>query len=144
MPVFLGISMITTNYSIIDNLPTGKKITEDFRFFEEQLTGFRPMELAVYAQGGYKVDDYAVVKEINKVEERMRQIPSVKAVGSVASLYKSVNQMYGNNRPDAFRFPDDERRFEEYRRILARMPQSNLNVLVNEDRTKARITSRIF
>jgi uncharacterized protein len=141
---FLGISMITTNYSIIDNLPTGKKITEDFRFFEEQLTGFRPMELAVYAQGGYKVDDYAVVKEINKVEERMRQIPSVKAVGSVASLYKSVNQMYGNNRPDAFRFPDDERRFEEYRRILARMPQSNLNVLVNEDRTKARITSRIF
>ena len=38
-----GISRITTNYSISNNLPTGEKITADFLFFEKHLAGFRPM-----------------------------------------------------------------------------------------------------
>lgn len=138
-----GISLITTNYDIINNLPRGKKITEDFRYFEQALTGFRPLEVAVYAQPGYKATDYAVVKEINKVEEYMRQNPAVQALGSVTTAYKSINQMFGNNRPEAYRMPDNEQQFERYNRLLDQAPQAQLNVLVSKDQTKTRITSRI-
>lgn len=138
-----GISLITTNYDIINNLPRGKKITEDFRYFEQALTGFRPLEVAVYAQPGYKATDYEVVKEINKVEEYMRQNPAVQALGSVTTAYKSINQMFGNNRPEAYRMPESEEQFERYKRLLDQAPQAQLNVLVSKDQTKTRITSRI-
>jgi len=141
----IGISMITTNYDIINNMPIGKKITEDFKFFERNLTGFRPVELAVFAQEGYEADDYEVVRQINKVEEHLRQeYPSLRAIGSITSVYKSINRMYHNNRPDAYELPDSKAEFQRYRRLVERVPQVNVSVLVSEDRQKARISSRIL
>ena len=110
---------------------------------ERALTGFRPLEVAVYAQPGYKATDYAVVKEINKVEEYMRQNPAVQALGSITTAYKSINQMFGANRPEAYRMPDNEQQFERYKRLFDQAPQAQRNVLVSKDQTKTRITSRI-
>ena len=141
---FLGISMITTNYNIIGNMPIGKKITEDFTYFEAKLTGFRPMEFAVYAQGDYTADDYEVVQEINKVETHLRQFPEVQAIASITTVYKSINQMYGNNKPEAYKMPDTERKFDQYQRMITKLPQMNVNVLVSKDKKKARITSRVL
>jgi len=140
----LGISRITTNYDIINNLPRGKKITEDFRFFERELSGFRPFEVAVYAQEGYDVGDYEVVREIDKVEERLRSFPFVRGIGSVTGVYKSINQMYGNNNPAAYRLPESEAKFKQYQRLAQRVPRLNVDVLVSKDGQKARITSRIL
>lgn len=139
----IGISRINTNYGIIDNLPRGKKITEDFTFFEEELTGFRPMELAVYTQGDYEVDDYEVIREMDKIEGYLRQFPSLQAIGSITTLYKSIHQAFNNNREDAFVLTENEREFQKYRRLSGRLPKFDPNVLVSKDGTKARITSRI-
>ena len=138
-----GISRITTNYSIINNMPIGKQITEDFRYFERHLTGFRPLEFAVYAQNGYKASDFEVVREIAKVEDYLREAPAVQAVGSITAVYKSINQMMRNNNPEAYRLPEDKAEFERYQRLAAKVPNVNLNVLLSKDETKARITSRI-
>lgn len=139
----IGISRITTNYGIIDNLPRGEKITEDFTFFEKELTGFRPMELAVYTQGDYQVNDYAVIREMDKIEAYLRQFPSLQAIGSITTLYKSIHQAFNNNREDAFIITDNERQFNQYRRLSGQLPKFDPNILVSKDGTKARITSRI-
>jgi len=139
----VGISQITTNYDIINNMPIGKKITEDFRFFERELAGFRPFEVAVYAQGDYEANDYEVVQEINKVEGYMKDNPYVRAVGSITAVYKSINQMYGNNNPEAYVLPETKAEFERFRRLTDRVPKLQLNVLLSKDKKKARITSRI-
>lgn len=139
----IGISRITTNYGIIDNLPRGEKITEDFTFFEKELTGFRPMELAVYTQGDYQVNDYAVIREMDKIEGYLRQFPSLQAIGSITTLYKSINQAFNNNREDAFVVTENERQFNQYRRLSGQLPKFDPNILVSKDGTKARITSRI-
>lgn len=139
----IGISSITTNYGIIDNLPRGKKITEDFTFFEKELTGFRPMELAVYTQGDYEVNDYAVIQEMDKIEAYLHQFPGLEAIGSITTLYKSIHQAFNNNREDAFMVPTSERQFARYRRLADQLPKFDPNVLVSKDGTKARITSRI-
>ncbi len=141
---FVGISQITTNYNIINNMPTGAKITEDFYFFERELTGFRPLEFAIYVQGDYKATDYEVVKEIDKVEQHLRQFDQLQAIGSVTAVYKSINQMYGNNNQDAYKIPDSKERFQQYKRMADRVPSMGMNVLVSKDEKKARITSRIF
>lgn len=138
-----GISRITTNYSIIKNMPMGEKITEDFLFFEENLTGFRPMEFAVYAQGDRQVTDFAVVQEIEKIEQYLRQYPYLQAIASVTAIYKSIHQMYGNNSPAAYRLPEDSARYVRYKALADRLPRQTTNVLVSRDGAKARITSRV-
>ncbi len=140
----VGISQITTNYQISKNLPIGEKITEDFHFFEEDYTGFRPMEIAVFAEGDYRADDYEVIQEIYKVEEYVRSFNSIKGVNSVTDLYKSINQAYSGNRPEAYKMPETEREFAKYKRLVSKVPQANTNILISKDGTKARITSRLL
>lgn len=139
-----GISRITTNYSIIKNMPIGEKITEDFLFFEQHLTGFRPVEFAVYAQDDRKVTDFEVVREIESIEQYLHSEPNLKAIGSISMLYKSMNQMYSGNREASYRLPEEEATFNRFKALAARFPQTQANVLVSKDLSKARITSRVF
>ena len=142
-----GISKVTTNYTIIHNLPTGKKITEDFKYFEQKFTGFRPLEFAVTVKEGYSATDFAVVKEIDEVENYLRENhPSVRAIASVTTLYKSINQAFNGGRVDAYELPKDEVQFKRYQRFADRIPESTggLAVLVSDDGKKARITSRVL
>lgn len=140
----VGISRITTNYNIINNMPIGARITEDFRFFEKELTGFRPMEFAVYAQEPYNATDFEVIKEIDKIEGYLHQYDGIRAISSITSVYKSINQMNASNRPEAYELPDSERRFQQYKRLTEQIPKLNTNVLLSKDKKKARITSRIL
>lgn len=140
---FYGISLITTNYSIIRNLPNGEKITEDFTYFDRELTSFRPMEFAVTAKNGYQATDYEVLREIEKVEDYLNAIPAVQGVVSITAIYKTINQMFNNNRVEAYKMPDDKLKFDRYQRYAEQIPKLNVDVLVSEDKSKARITSRI-
>ena len=140
----IGISQIQTNYAIINNMPSGKKITEDFKFFEEHFTGFRPMEFAVFAKGENKVTDYPVLKQIHEVEQHLKEYPSIRAVTSLTTVYKSINQMENGNSSKAYKFPKDEKQFKKYKRMANKLPNNQFNVLVNGDETKARISSRIL
>ena len=141
--LLLGISFVTTNYDIVNNLPRGKKITEDFLFFERELAGFRPLEFAVYAQGDYRADDFAVLQQIDTLEQFLRNCPVIQGINSITTVYKSINQMNAGNNPKAYRLPDDEERFEQYRRLASKVPQAGLDVLLSQDGKKARISSRI-
>ena len=142
---FLGISWITTNYSIIHNMPRGKKITEDFRFFEKELTGFRPMEFAIYAQNGYQADDFEVVKEVDKLEQHLRQVPYLEGIGSITAIYKTINQMFsGSNSMESYTLPETKEQFDQYRNMANKLPNMDVNILVSKDKKKTRITSRIL
>jgi len=139
-----GISRVTTNYRLENNLPRGKKITEDFQYFEKVYAGFRPLELAVFAQGDRKADDYEVIKAIDKVERHLYQQPAIRSVNSLTSVYKSINQMSNNNRQEAYQIPEDQQTHNKYSRLVSKLPESNLNVLISEDRKKARISTRVL
>lgn len=138
----LGISMINTNYSIIGNMPRGAKITSDFQFFEQKFTGFRPFELAVFAQPGYKVTDFEVLQEMDKMEGAMRKESALRAITSQTALVKSVNQAMTGGTPADYKLPADTAAFAKIAPLLARAPASATAVLVNKTGDKARITSR--
>ena len=139
-----GISIITTNYRIESTLPTNRKVTADFLFFERELAGFRPFELAVTTKDSTdQVTDYDVLREIAKIEDYVKVFPFVQSTASITAVYRSINQAFNNNRPDAYTLPADEGRYRQYRTLADRVPDVNLNLLVSKDRRKARITSRM-
>ncbi|MEM6316153.1 MAG: MMPL family transporter [Bacteroidota bacterium] len=141
---FWGISRITTNYQLENNLPIGQKITKDFQFFERQFAGYRPVEFGVFAQGDYQATDFEVLKEIDKVEQHLKTIPSIKSASSVTTVYKSINQAFNQNRASAYELPTKERTFKKYQRYANRIADDSANVLVSKDGKKARITTKIL
>lgn len=140
----VGITMITTNYRLESNLPLGKKITKDYQYFEQTFAGFRPLEIAVLVQEGYTTDDYEVMREMRKIEEKLATYESVQNVNSITSLYKSLNRAHNANRLEEYTFPESEGLFKRYQRFANRIPPQTLNILVSEDKTKARITSSVL
>ena len=140
----MGISRISTNYNITNSLPRGERVTRDFIYFENEFAGFRPFEFAVEAKNNYSGDDYAVVKEVNKLEEHLMAIPEIKTTVSLATLYKSVERMNGGNSPDAYRFPENISDFEKAKKIIDKSRLSDVNVLLNKDKSKTRLSSRIL
>ncbi len=139
----IGIMNIGTNYRIESNLPIGKKITEDFLFFEDKLTGFRPMDIAVFAQGEYMADDIAVLKEIDKVEKHLREYDAIQSITSITDVYKGINQMYSNNNPKAYHLPEEESKFKKYKKLTQKVAKSATETMLSKNEKMARISTRL-
>ena len=137
----IGISKVTTNYKIESNLPIGAKITEDYHFFEDEFVGFRPIEVAVTTDK--EVYEYEIMSEINKVEDKIKDVGYFKAIRSQTLVYKSISQMYGGNQVEAYKFPETEEEYERYQNIASRIPKLSNNVLVGKNGKKARIIARM-
>jgi len=139
----IGISNITTNYDIGSTLPRNTDISNDFKFFEKEFAGFRPLEFAIQSKGDYKVDSYEVVNEISKLENHLQSTGVINAIMSQATMYKSLNKMSNSNRTDAYTFPDDRKDFAKYKKMIQRSKMLDQAILINKDKTKTRVSSRI-
>ncbi|MFK7948231.1 MAG: RND family transporter [Saprospiraceae bacterium] len=141
----LGISMITTNYRIENNLPKGGEITKDFLFFEKNFVGFRPFEMAIFVKGDYKADDYEVVQEIVKIENHLKEYPEIQRINSITTIYKSINKATKANRQTAYEMPESRAKFEQYKRkYVEKLPDDAINVLISKDQKNTRISGRIL
>jgi uncharacterized protein len=138
-----GISKITTNYKIEDNLPIGAKVTTDFTYFEKHFAGFRPVEYAIFAQGDYKADDFAVLQQMDTIEAHLRTYSDIRAITSLTSVYKSLHQMNYGGSKTAYQLPDNDTTFQELQVLATKLPNTTMNILKSKDDKKARISTRI-
>lgn len=139
----LGISKINTNYRLKNNLPRGQKITEDFLYFENKFSGFRPVEFAVFPQNGRLADDFDVLREMDKFETHLRSYAPMKTLVSINDVYRSLNAMNYGNRPEGYKLPDSLAAFEKIRLLANKLPASATEVLLTKNRDKARIAGRM-
>ncbi len=139
-----GMAKITTDVRIYDGLPRGYKITQDFRFFEDKLAGFRPLDIAAIAAPGHRADEPAVLVEIDKYEQFMAQFPELGSPQSLVTLYKSIHRASNGDRASAYVLPDDEKTLRQYKRLVDRLPDQSSRALLSEDGRYARISSTIL
>ncbi len=139
----LGISKVTTNFRLENNMPIGAKITNDFNFFEQQFSGFRPFEVAVTVlPDSVTVDDFIVAQELDKLEQYLGKYPEIESISSVTAIYKSLNRASMGDKPAYYKMPTSEAKYKQYQRMAKRFAQS-ADVLVSKDRKKARVAARI-
>jgi predicted RND superfamily exporter protein len=139
----IGMSQISTDLRIYDTLPQGLKVTNDFKFFEEKFAGFRPFELAVSVKAPYKVGDWEVLQEINKVENYLKTKEEIEGVSSITAVYKTMNRAFNADRIAFYKFPENEGQYLQMKKFVDKIPNKQLNVLVNKDLSKARISAKI-
>ncbi|MBK8820925.1 MAG: MMPL family transporter [Saprospiraceae bacterium] len=139
-----GMTMIKTNYSIIDNLPRNSTVRSDFLYFEENFGGFRPLEYAITAKNpGTDIESYQVLKEVNALEEKLLTYPFVKTALSQATLYKSISRSLGANQANAYLFPKDSTEFEIYKNLIKKSSARETAVMMSKNGDKTRISARV-
>lgn len=138
-----GISKITTNYRIEDNLPRGAKVTADFLYFEKTFAGFRPVEYVINPQEPYTSNDFKVLSEMNKLENHLRTYPGVRSVNSMTTIYKSLNQMINGGSPSAYSFPENDTIFSNLSQYSRMIPAGSVSILKSADGKKLRISTRM-
>lgn len=139
-----GISMITTNYSIRNNLPEGYKIEKDFLYFENTFGGYRPYEYALEVTDTGDILDYEKMQAIHTLEEHLRDLPEIARVNAPSEAFKAINLYAHNNDIEHYTFPKDSNTYSKYIDLLNKMGGiRNFNQLMTLDGKKARISSTI-
>ena len=139
-----GLSKVNTNYQIKESLPKGSAIANDFEFFQNNYGGFRPLEVAVTAQGAYKVTDFVVAKEIEKAAQKLKQLAPVRNVQSVNIFYKGLHKANNLNQSEYFVLPEQLETFEMYKTEVKKIARRPFRKYVNANETKSRITAKVL
>ncbi|MGB0457158.1 MAG: efflux RND transporter permease subunit [Chitinophagales bacterium] len=142
---FWGISTINTDLDIATGLPRGEKLTDDFYFFEEHYSGFRPYEILLEAQGDYSLDDYEILVMINSIVEAMDKEEDLSTTLSILDVYKQFN--YGKNLRKSFDdyVLPDSMSYRSFQALKADLPPTSFARigLVSEDGKVGRISSTV-
>jgi hypothetical protein len=136
-------SQVKTNGYLLDNLPEGHSLLEDFRFFDQQYGGSKPLE--IYLQAGSKdltLFDYKVLKEIDKLEDFVRGNFGSGFIMSPLTAVKAVNKAKNQGNPKAFVLPSPLA-YERMQPMVNRIGDSQNIKLWTADKTEGRLSTKM-
>ncbi len=139
-----GLSLVNTNYTFKTSLPNNSKIAADFQFFQTNYSGFRTIEIAAQTKGDYLITDYKIAKEIEKVNQKLQAIATIDNVRSVNSIFKAFNKANNLNKSEFYSLPNNEKKFNSYKKDANRYAKKQLNKLVDSTQTKTRIIANVL
>ncbi|MFS4456701.1 efflux RND transporter permease subunit [Maribacter sp. 2304DJ31-5] len=139
----LGIYLISTDYEFKHVLPNNSKIAEDFIFFQEHYSGFRPLEIAVRAKNKTKVTHFTIAQEIEKLENHLRSIQSIGNLQSPNLPFKIIHKANNLNQSAYLTLPQEESTYEAYKKDVRKLAGKQFNRFVNKDESMARINGKL-
>ncbi|WFO16173.1 hypothetical protein M601_021405 [Cellulophaga baltica 4] len=81
--------------------------------------------MAVQTKQGYKITDFAVAQEIEKVNKLLQETKNVDNIRSVNSIFKALNKANHLNKTAYFVLPDTQEEFDIYKKMLLDMRDNN-------------------
>lgn len=138
-----GISQISTQARLQNDLPRREQLKSDFLFFEEKLGGFRSFELALLPQGGKDMHNPEVLVAVSQIEAYLAKRNEVRALLSPTTLYKSLHRAHHADRAAHYTLPTDEATYAQYRKLIIANPNDLSKVLINQDATMGRLGGRV-
>ncbi len=105
-----GITKVTSETKMLDDLPSGDIVKSDLIFFENNFKGVMPLEVVVDTGEKRGVLKLKNLQKINEFEKKLAQSPALSKPISVVQFVKAVRQGYYNNSPDFFDLPTNQDR----------------------------------
>lgn len=135
-------SRVTTNGYLLDSLPEGHALLEDFRFFDENYGGSKPLEIYLQtADDSGSLLDYQVLQEIKKLEEFIGENYNSAFIMSPLTAVKAVNKAQNRGNAKAFTLPS-ALAYERMQPLIERIGKTQNLKLWTEDKTEGRLSSR--
>ena len=131
----IGIFRISTDYNIESSLPKGKKVTEDFLYFEQNFSGYRPLEYVLTKMDGTDIIESEGLRNIRELTEFIRSHPEITEVSSLATILDYLSGFL----PVSL----DSISLGRAKPILMAALSASPKILINEKGDKARISAVI-
>jgi len=96
---FVGISKISTNGFVVDDLPVKDPIYLDMKFFERNFKGVLPLEFSINTLEPGGAIKQTTLQKINRLQKMLSQYPIFSKPLSVVDGIKFSYQAYNNNDP---------------------------------------------
>ena len=140
-----GISFIYINTYLIEDLPSDDPLKQDFTFFDKEFGGSRPFELtATTNRDSLTVYSPEILKEINKVQEALKDIFDAGNVISPVTLTKGLNQALHGGQSEHYQLPTTDSEWKRLMRYLPRLYKGDPNEsFATNDNSVARISARV-
>jgi predicted RND superfamily exporter protein len=143
----LGISQLSTNNYLLEDLKENDPVKKDYRFFEQNFSGVRPFELELtVGPNGNNIYDFKSAIEIQKIEKYLETQYTPKGVGFIISPLDPIKYLYAvkhNNNPDYYRLPAKEKTYLNQLHMLHKLNPSSAISLVSSDSNKVRLSGKI-
>ena len=138
------IFQIPTDTFLIEDLGESDPVRQDMTFFEENSYGIRPFEMGIHAQEGHLLTERAVLIELKKIQDFIRQQAKFGPFISLVTFVEQANYINHFNRKRYLNIPEDQEEIDELL-ILAELKGGTglLDKVINEDATRGRISSRL-
>jgi predicted RND superfamily exporter protein len=139
-----GASKIKFDYFLMQDLNEDHALMQDLRFFQNNYGGIRPFELAILPKGNLKVNDYRVLKEVDKLSSYLDSAYQVNQKVDPTVPFKFVNQMMRDNKSEYFRLPSNEKRFEYIKKQMKPFEnKAEWDEIISDDLKMGRIFGRM-
>jgi predicted RND superfamily exporter protein len=113
-----GTSKLQFDYFLMQDLGEDQVLMQELRYFQKNYGGIRPFEMAIIPQGEYKLDDYEVLKELEKIEKYLREEYQVNQLLSPAFPFQYLNKVMRSGKEAYFKIPDNKDRFSYLKKQL--------------------------
>jgi predicted RND superfamily exporter protein len=101
-----GALMVDGTGYVVDDMPEENKVYKDLKFFEKNLKGILPYEIAIDTKRPNGIKDYATLQKINRLEKELAKIPEFSKATSVVDFLKFANQGMNNGDVRYYQLPD--------------------------------------
>ena len=145
MVALFGASKVQFDYFLMQDLDEDQPLMKELSYFQEQFGGIRPFELAVIPKEPYKIDDYEVMKEVERLEFYLDSTYGVNQMLSPTVPYKFFNQALRNGKEAYYKIPENPKRYNYLKKQLSNFEsRKEWQELVAADKSMGRIFGRMI
>ena len=140
----VGLSQLTIDYHLLEDLSEKNPLQEDFRFFENEYAGIRPFEMSMTTKNNTNVFDYDVMQEMDKTQTYLQQTYGAGFILSPVSIVKLINKATHGGNSNYYRFPESK---VAYNKILKKLKnpslKKSLTKIVSPNKKSCRFTGKM-
>ncbi len=107
---FYGISQLKTTGNIVDDIPQNHPLYRDLVFFEQNISGVMPLEIAIDTRRQRGVMQMHNIQKINQLQEVLAEYPELSRPMSIAEVVKFSRQAFYAGNKNMYGLPSNQER----------------------------------
>lgn len=141
---FVGIYRLEFDNKFLEDYASDQKMKEDYLFFEDNFSGFRPFELSVWLTDTTKsFYDLDVIQEVDKIEKGINEVYGAGFIVSPNQFIKGTRKALKGGKNEAFILPKNKRELKKIKRNMRRLPKVNIRSYLHDNGYEARINAKV-
>ncbi len=141
---FVGIHELEFDNKFLEDYASGEAMRNDYNFFEENFSGFRPFEMAVTLKDTNRsFFELEVMQEVEKIETGIKEVYGAGFIVSPNTFIKGTRRAIKGGKNAEYRLPQSESELKKIKRSLRRLPKANIRSYVTDKGHEGRINAKV-